>query len=112
MGQAVRPVERRLATASGRASSASNAFRSRSSASSGRTSSPWLSVAAVKAGDPLTNEEIEQLLDRRHLVEDSHHCPHGRPTALRITMTLHDPAGRLEAGREVQFIIDLPRKRK
>lgn len=34
------------------------------------------------------------------------------PTALRITMTLHDPAGRLEAGREVQFIIDLPRKRK
>jgi DNA mismatch repair protein MutL len=42
--------------------------------------------AAVKAGDPLTNEEIEQLLDRRHLVEDSHHCPHGRPTVLRFTL--------------------------
>jgi hypothetical protein len=32
------------------------------------------------------------------------------PTAIRITMVLHDPRGKLEAGREVQFIIDLPRK--
>ncbi|MCP3980236.1 MAG: hypothetical protein GY716_13100, partial [bacterium] len=31
------------------------------------------------------------------------------PTALRITMTIHDPAISLEAGREVQFIIALPR---
>jgi len=34
------------------------------------------------------------------------------PTALRITMTLHDPNGTLEAGREVQFLIDLPRKER
>lgn len=34
------------------------------------------------------------------------------PTALRITMVLHDPAGRLEAGREVQFVIDLPRRER
>ena len=41
--------------------------------------------AAVKAGDKLTPEEIHALLDRRHLVADSHHCPHGRPTALVFT---------------------------
>jgi hypothetical protein len=32
------------------------------------------------------------------------------PSAIRITMVLHDPAGRLEAGREFQFVIDLPRR--
>jgi DNA mismatch repair protein MutL len=42
--------------------------------------------AAVKAGDPLTPEEIESLVRQRHLVDDSHHCPHGRPTVLRITL--------------------------
>ena len=41
--------------------------------------------AAVKAGDRLSSEEIEALLKRRHLVADSHHCPHGRPTALVFT---------------------------
>jgi DNA mismatch repair protein MutL len=38
--------------------------------------------AAVKAGDPLTPEEIAYLLRLRELAEDSHHCPHGRPTSL------------------------------
>ncbi len=41
--------------------------------------------AAVKAGDPLTPEEIESLLEQRHLCQDSHHCPHGRPTSLVFT---------------------------
>jgi DNA mismatch repair protein MutL len=41
--------------------------------------------AAVKAGDPLTAEEIEALLRQRHLAHDTHHCPHGRPTALVLT---------------------------
>jgi DNA mismatch repair protein MutL len=41
--------------------------------------------AAVKAGDRLSPEEIEVLLQRRDLVADSHHCPHGRPTALVFT---------------------------
>ena len=41
--------------------------------------------AAVKAGQRLTPEEIAALLERRHLVADSHHCPHGRPTALVFT---------------------------
>jgi DNA mismatch repair protein MutL len=38
--------------------------------------------AAVKAGDPLTPEEIEVLVAQRDLANDAHHCPHGRPTAL------------------------------
>ena len=38
--------------------------------------------AAVKAGDPLTTEEIKSLLELRDLCQDSHHCPHGRPSAL------------------------------
>jgi DNA mismatch repair protein MutL len=41
--------------------------------------------AAVKAGQRLTPEEVAALLERRHLVADSHHCPHGRPTALVFT---------------------------
>jgi DNA mismatch repair protein MutL len=38
--------------------------------------------AAVKAGDRLTAEEISHLLQLRTMAEDSHHCPHGRPTSL------------------------------
>lgn len=41
--------------------------------------------AAVKAGQKLTPEEVSALLERRDLVADSHHCPHGRPTALVFT---------------------------
>ena len=41
--------------------------------------------AAVKAGQRLSPDEIGALLERRHLVADSHHCPHGRPTALIFT---------------------------
>ncbi|HEX2476834.1 MAG TPA: DNA mismatch repair endonuclease MutL [Lacipirellulaceae bacterium] len=41
--------------------------------------------AAVKFGDRLTGEEIEALLAQRHLAQDDHHCPHGRPTALVFT---------------------------
>ncbi len=38
--------------------------------------------AAVKAGDTLSAEEIAYLLHLREMAEDSHHCPHGRPTSL------------------------------
>jgi DNA mismatch repair protein MutL len=38
--------------------------------------------AAVKAGDRLSPDEITALLDQRHLIDDPHHCPHGRPTAV------------------------------
>jgi DNA mismatch repair protein MutL len=41
--------------------------------------------AAVKAGDRLAPEEVEALVRERHLARDTHHCPHGRPTALVFT---------------------------
>lgn len=42
--------------------------------------------AAIKAGDPLSVEEMQTLVARRDLVDDAHHCPHGRPTVLRFTL--------------------------
>jgi DNA mismatch repair protein MutL len=41
--------------------------------------------AAVRSGDPLTPEEMAALVEMRHLSADTHHCPHGRPTALLFT---------------------------
>ncbi|RMF44617.1 MAG: DNA mismatch repair endonuclease MutL [Planctomycetota bacterium] len=38
--------------------------------------------AAVKAGDKLSPDEISALLEQRYHYQDTHHCPHGRPTAL------------------------------
>lgn len=52
--------------------------------------------AAVKAGQRLSQDEIESLLQQRHLVDDAHHCPHGRPTALSLSrMELDRQFGRL-----------------
>ncbi|HMF14890.1 MAG TPA: DNA mismatch repair protein MutL, partial [Gemmataceae bacterium] len=41
--------------------------------------------AAVRAGDRLTAEEIAALAEQRLLADDTHHCPHGRPTALLLS---------------------------
>lgn len=41
--------------------------------------------AAIKAGDALTPSEVEALLRRRHEIERSSNCPHGRPTTVRLT---------------------------
>jgi DNA mismatch repair protein MutL len=41
--------------------------------------------AAIKAGDRLAPEEITALLEQREHYQDTHHCPHGRPTALLFT---------------------------
>ncbi|QDU01299.1 DNA mismatch repair protein MutL [Gimesia chilikensis] len=41
--------------------------------------------AAIKAGQRLTQEEIYSLLEQRHLIDDAHHCPHGRPSALVLS---------------------------
>ncbi|HUQ70835.1 MAG TPA: DNA mismatch repair protein MutL, partial [Planctomycetaceae bacterium] len=52
--------------------------------------------AAVKAGQRLSQEEIDSLLQQRHLIDDAHHCPHGRPTALTLSrMELDRQFGRL-----------------
>jgi DNA mismatch repair protein MutL len=42
--------------------------------------------AAVKAGDPLTPQEIDSLLAQARDVEKASACPHGRPTTLRMTL--------------------------
>jgi DNA mismatch repair protein MutL len=46
--------------------------------------------AAIKAGLRLTQEEMQELLRQRHLVADSHHCPHGRPTAMKLSRSMLD----------------------
>ncbi|MEJ7595416.1 MAG: DNA mismatch repair endonuclease MutL [Planctomycetaceae bacterium] len=52
--------------------------------------------AAIKSGQRLTLEEMQELLRQRHLIDDSHHCPHGRPTALTLSRgTLDQQFGRL-----------------
>ena len=48
--------------------------------------------AAIKSGDRLTPEEVDALLAQRHLAQDHHHCPHGRPTALVFTREGTGPA--------------------
>ena len=42
--------------------------------------------AAVKAGDQMSGEELEQLLERRDQIERSSNCPHGRPTSIRLSL--------------------------
>jgi len=52
--------------------------------------------AAIKAGQRLAPEEMRELLELRHTVDDSHHCPHGRPTSLVLSQaTLDKQFGRL-----------------
>ena len=41
--------------------------------------------AAVKAGDPLRQAEVDALVEERHRCIDAHHCPHGRPTSLTLS---------------------------
>lgn len=38
--------------------------------------------AAIKAGDRLTQQEMDSLIEYSHLCQDAHHCPHGRPSSL------------------------------
>jgi DNA mismatch repair protein MutL len=42
--------------------------------------------AAIKAGQKLSNNEIEQLLADKDRVERSSRCPHGRPTVIKFTL--------------------------
>jgi len=43
--------------------------------------------AAIKAGQKLTDNEIEQLLADRERTEHATRCPHGRPTTIRFSIT-------------------------
>ena len=42
-------------------------------------------VPAFRPYGNLDQKEIDSLLAQRHLVDDAHHCPHGRPTALTLS---------------------------
>jgi DNA mismatch repair protein MutL len=42
--------------------------------------------AAIKAGDQMSPNELAELLAQREQVERSSACPHGRPTAIRMTL--------------------------
>jgi len=40
---------------------------------------------AVRAGQVLSQEEMQQLVRDLELTESPHTCPHGRPTMIRLT---------------------------
>ncbi|MDP6634626.1 MAG: DNA mismatch repair endonuclease MutL [Phycisphaerae bacterium] len=42
--------------------------------------------AAIKAGQPLSTDEMESLLARRDDIDKASSCPHGRPTTLKLTL--------------------------
>jgi len=42
--------------------------------------------AAVKAGDRLSDDELQELMRLREAVDRSSNCPHGRPTAIRLSI--------------------------
>lgn len=42
--------------------------------------------AAIKAGDPLSQEEMRSLVDQLFATELPYSCPHGRPTLVRLTL--------------------------
>jgi DNA mismatch repair protein MutL len=41
--------------------------------------------AAVKAGQNLRDDAIEQLLELAEQEVNAHHCPHGRPSVLQFS---------------------------
>src|SRR3569623_930095 len=41
--------------------------------------------SAVRAGDRLSAEQVRRHAAERHLAQDAHHCPHGRPSSLLFT---------------------------
>jgi DNA mismatch repair protein MutL len=42
--------------------------------------------AAIKAGDHMSETELDELVRLREAVERSSNCPHGRPTSIRLTI--------------------------
>lgn len=42
--------------------------------------------AAIKAGQPLSDEEMSQLLKDKDIVQRTSRCPHGRPTTIMFTL--------------------------
>ena len=51
-----------------------------------RLAASYSCKAAVKAGDPLTEEEMRVLVDRLFATENPFYCPHGRPIIINLTI--------------------------
>jgi DNA mismatch repair protein MutL len=52
-----------------------------------RMAASYSCKAAVKAGDPLTLEEMRSVVDRLFATENPYYCPHGRPTVVHLSST-------------------------
>jgi DNA mismatch repair protein MutL len=51
-----------------------------------RIAASYACKAAIKAGDPLTEEEMRVLVDRLFACEHPFFCPHGRPIIINLTI--------------------------
>ncbi len=51
-----------------------------------RLAASYSCKAAVKAGDPLTEDEMRVLVDRLFATENPFYCPHGRPIIINLTI--------------------------
>jgi len=51
-----------------------------------RVAATFACKAAVKAGDPLNEPEMAQLVDEVFATEQPFYCPHGRPTVVRVAL--------------------------
>ncbi|PIZ66961.1 MAG: hypothetical protein COY19_06080 [Candidatus Marinimicrobia bacterium CG_4_10_14_0_2_um_filter_48_9] len=50
-----------------------------------RLAASYSCKAAIKAGDPLTEEEMRTLVDRLFATKHPYYCPHGRPVIIQLT---------------------------
>lgn len=51
-----------------------------------RVAASYACKAAIKAGDPLTEEEMRVLVDRLFATENPFYCPHGRPIIINLSI--------------------------
>lgn len=51
-----------------------------------RLAASYSCKAAIKAGDPLTEEEMRTLVDRLFATKHPYYCPHGRPIIIQLTI--------------------------
>ena len=51
-----------------------------------RLAASYACHGAIKAGDPLTLEEMQQLVNRLFATEHPFYCPHGRPIIVQLSL--------------------------
>jgi DNA mismatch repair protein MutL len=55
-----------------------------------RLATSYACKAAIKAGDRLSPEEMQALVDRLFATKEPFSCPHGRPTLIKIPLEEFD----------------------